>query len=234
MAADSISLRILCGTLRRLLLVSAAFGLLVATSASAALTPIRRPMGEASLPRVRAGVITIPAAHRQGVTRVIVRLSQPPLAAWRSNGSLAFAARSQRLDTHSASSRAYLSQLARRQAVVAAQVRAAIPQARIQEHFAILLDGFTVQLPARALPRLLRLSSVDKVYPSLTYTRTMDRGPSVIHATELQAARATRARASRSASSTRASTPRARSSTRAASPPGRASRAATRRRRPTR
>ena len=88
-------------------------------------------MGEASLPRVRAGVITIPAAHRQGVTRVIVRLSQPPLAAWRSNGRLAFAARSQRLDTHSTSSRAYLSQLARRQAVVAAQVRAAIPQARM-------------------------------------------------------------------------------------------------------
>jgi len=36
MAADSISLRILCGTLRRLLLASAAFGLLLATSASAA------------------------------------------------------------------------------------------------------------------------------------------------------------------------------------------------------
>jgi hypothetical protein len=53
--------------LRRLLLVSAAFGLLLATSASAALTPIHRPTREASLPRVRAGVITIPAAHRQGV-----------------------------------------------------------------------------------------------------------------------------------------------------------------------
>ena len=66
-------------------------------------------------------------------------------------------------------------------------MRAAIPQARIQEHFAILLDGFTVQLPVRALPRLLRLGSIDKIYPSLTYTRTMDRGPSVIHATELQA-----------------------------------------------
>ena len=174
--------------MRRLLLVSAAFGLMLATSASAALTPIHRPTREASLPLVRAGVITIPAAHRQGVTRVIVRLSAPPLAAWRSGGTLAFASRSQRLDTHSASSRAYLSQLARRQAVVAAQVRAAIPQARIQEHFSILLDGFTVQLPAKALPRLLRLGSIDKVYPSLTYTRTMDRGPSVIHATDLQAA----------------------------------------------
>jgi minor extracellular serine protease Vpr len=188
MAADSISHRILCGTLGRLLLVSAAFGLLLATSASAALSPVHRPVGEASLPRVRAGVITVPAAHRKGVTRVIVRLPAPPLAAWRGSDRLAFAARSQRLDTHTASSRAYLSQLARRQAVVAAQVRAAIPQARIQERFSILLDGFTVQLPVKSLPRLLRLGSIDKVYPSLTYTRTMDRGPSVIHATELQGA----------------------------------------------
>ena len=34
----------------------------------------------------------------------------------------------------------------------------------------------------------MRLSSVTKVYPSLAYTATMDRGPSVIHATDLQAA----------------------------------------------
>src|SRR4051794_38028330 len=188
MADDSISLRILCGTLRRLLLVALVLGLSVATSASAALTPIRRPVGEASLPQVRAGVVTVPRAHRAGVTRVIVRLSAPPLAAWRSSGRLAFASRAKRLDTHSASSRAYLSRLARSQALMAAQVRAAIPQARIQEHYSILLNGFALQLPATALPRLLRLGAVDKVYPSLTYTRTMDRGPSVIHATELQAA----------------------------------------------
>ncbi len=67
-------------------------------------------------------------------------------------------------------------------------MRAAIPQARIQEHFAILLDGFTVQLPARSLPKLLRVQAVTKVYPSLSYTATMDRGPSVIHATDLEAA----------------------------------------------
>ena len=69
-----------------------------------------------------------------------------------------------------------------------AQVRAAIPAARIQEHFAILLDGFTVELPARSLPKLLSVQAVTKIYPSLTYTATMDRGPSVIHATDLEAA----------------------------------------------
>jgi minor extracellular serine protease Vpr len=178
----------MCGTLRRPLMLTAAIGLVAATSASAALTPIRRPVSEASLPRVRAGVIRIPAAHERGVTRVIVRLSAPPLAVWNADRSLASASRAHRLNTHSAAAHVYLARLARLQAAAVAQVRAAIPQATIQEHYSILLDGFTVQLPTRSLPKLLTVGAVDKVYPSLTYTRTMDRGPSVIHATDLQAA----------------------------------------------
>ncbi len=67
-------------------------------------------------------------------------------------------------------------------------MRAAIPRARIQEHYGILLDGFAVELPATSLARLMGLPAVNRVYPSFTYTRTMDRGPSVIHATDLQAA----------------------------------------------
>ncbi len=163
-------------------------GLAAAASASAALTPVRRPVGETSLPRVRAGVIHIPPAHTRGLTRVIVRLAAPPLAAWSSERSVLSASRSNHLDVHTASSVAYLAKLARLQRAAVAQVRAAIPQARIQEHFAILLDGFTVQLPARSLPTLLHVKSVTKVYPSLSYSATMDRGPSVIHATDLEAA----------------------------------------------
>ena len=41
-----------------------------------------------------------------------------------------------------------LARLARQHRVAAAQVRAAIPQATIQEHFGIVLNGFTVRLPA--------------------------------------------------------------------------------------
>ncbi len=174
--------------MRRLLLLSAVFGLVAAASASAALTPVRRPVGETTLPRVRAGVIRIPAAHTRGLTRVIVQLAAPPLAAWRSDRSLSFASRSNHLDVHSAASVAYLAKLARLQKVAVTQVRAAIPQAQIQEHFAILIDGFTVQLPARSLPKLLDVRAVTKIYPSLSYTETMDRGPSVIHATALEAA----------------------------------------------
>ena len=169
-------------------MITAVIGLAVAASASAALTPIRRPVGETSLPRVRAGVLHIPPAHTRGLTRVIVRLAAPPLAAWNADRTVSSASRSNHLDVHTASSVAYLAKLARLQSVAVAQVRTAIPQAQIQEHFSILLDGFTVQLPATSLPKLLDLSTVTKIYPSLTYSATMDRGPSVIHATDLEAA----------------------------------------------
>jgi len=162
--------------------------LLAATTASAGLQPVRRDLRETAQPRVRAGVIHVPSAKRHGLTRVIVRLSEPPLAAWSGNRSVAAASRAHRLDLTSTSARAYLARLARLQDAAVAQVRAAIPQAQVQERYSILLDGFAVQLPIRALPKLLALHAVNKVYPSLTYTQTMDRGPSVIHATDLSAA----------------------------------------------
>jgi hypothetical protein len=169
-------------------LLTVVLGLVAATSASAALTPVRRDTREAALPRVRAGVIHVPAAQQRGLTRVIVRLSAPPLAAWSSDRTLAFASRAHRLDVQSASAKAYLARLARLQDTAAAQVRAAIPSARIQERFSIVLDGLTVQLPSKSLPKLLGISSVTKIYPNLSYFSTMDRGPSVIKATDLQAA----------------------------------------------
>jgi subtilisin family serine protease len=137
---------------------------------------------------VRAGVLKIPTAHQRGLTRVIVRLDAPPLAAWNGARSLSSSSRANHLDVGSAASKAYLAKLARLQDAAVAQVRAAIPAARFQERFSILLDGITVQLPTRSLPKLLSLSDVNKVYPSLTYIRTMDRGPSVIHATDLATA----------------------------------------------
>jgi subtilisin family serine protease len=174
--------------LRRPLILSVAIGLTVATSASAALTPIRRPASEAELPRVRAGKIVIPPAHAKGLTRVIVRLAPPPLAAWNAGRALASAAHSQRLNVHSVASREYLAKLHKTQAIAVAQVRSAIPQAQIEERYSVVLDGFAVRLPVRSLAKLVRLSSVTKVYPSLAYYSTVDRGPSVIRATDLSAA----------------------------------------------
>ena len=97
-------------------------------------------------------------------------------------------ARAQRLDVRSRAARAYLAKLARLQDAAVAQVRAAIPQAQIQERFWILLDGITVRLPARALPKLLRAQRREQDLSEPHLLRTMDRGPSVIHATDLQAA----------------------------------------------
>jgi minor extracellular serine protease Vpr len=169
-------------------MLTAVIGLVAASSASAALTPIRRDAREASLPRVRAGVLQIPTAHQRGWTRVIVRLSAPPLAAWSSDRSLASATRAHHLDVRSAGAKAYLAKLAKLQNAAAAEVRAAIPSAQVQSRFSILLDGLTVRLPATSLPKLLGVSAVAKIYPTLSYYSTMDRGPGVIKATDLQAA----------------------------------------------
>lgn len=170
------------------MLLTAATALVVTASASATLQPIRRAAQEGSPGRVRAGTLVIPHGQRRGLTRVIVRLAAPPLAAWQAGRALSSAAAARRLDVRAATSVAYLARLKQEQQAAVAAVRAAVPQARIQERYSILLDGFAVQLPVRALPRLLRVRGVTKVYPTTAYFETMDRGPSVIHATDLAAA----------------------------------------------
>jgi minor extracellular serine protease Vpr len=174
--------------LRRPLLLTVAIALVASSAASAALTPLHRPLREQGFARVRAGHLTVPPRSTRGTTRVIVRLAAPPLAAWNAARQTASARATQHLNVHSTASQAYVARLARRQDAAIAAVRAAIPKAVVEERYSILLDGFAMRLPARSLPRLLRVKSVTKVYPSLAYYATMDRGPSVIHATDLQAA----------------------------------------------
>src|ERR1700694_1286533 len=103
-----------CATvLRRLTLALALIALATATSASTALQPVRRDYRESPLPRVRAGPIHIPASHARGLTRVIVRLGQAPLAAWSSERGLTAASHTSRLDVHTAAAKTYLARLAR-------------------------------------------------------------------------------------------------------------------------
>jgi minor extracellular serine protease Vpr len=174
--------------LRRPTIVLALILLATATSASAALQPVRRDYRESPLPRVRAGTIHIPAGHAGGLTRVIVRLGQAPLAAWNSQRSLAAASHTNRLNLHTAAAKAYLAKLARAQQAAVAELRVAIPQARVQERYRIVFDGFAVELPYRQLPKLVDLDFATKVYPSVAYFATADRGPTVIHATDYSAA----------------------------------------------
>ena len=168
--------------------LTVAIALVGSAAASAAPKPLHRDVREQGFQRVRAGHLTVPPKSERGMTRVIVRLSAPPLAAWSSARQTTSARAARRLDVHSTASHAYVAQLSHLQSAAIAAVHTAIPKAVVQERYSILLDGFAVKLPAKSLPTLLRISGVTKVYPSLSYYSTMDRGPSVIHATDLQAA----------------------------------------------
>src|SRR5436190_1368706 len=114
--------------------------------AAAALQPIRRSFGETTVPRVRAGAIHIPAGHGSNRVRVIVGLRLPPLAAAYGR-TLAAATGLRKLDVASASSRRYLTRVVTAQRLAATELRRAIPSARIEERFQIVLDGLTVDLP---------------------------------------------------------------------------------------
>jgi len=148
--------------LRRPLVLSFLAALLVlATSAAAAasLRPIRLPQrGEITLPRVRHGVIRIPAGHASGKVTVLVGLRLPPLAARYGPGLQAFGPR-RKLDMTSSASQAYLARLARAQAVAAGQIRRAVPKALIFHRYKVILDGFAVRLSYRDLPKPFQVAA---------------------------------------------------------------------------
>ncbi len=174
--------------MRRLAFLTFVALLATATTATASFRPIKRDRGETSVPLLRAGTLSIPDGSRRGRVTVIARLGLPPLAAWNADRALSSARAARRLDVASASSRTYLARVDAAQRAAVAQLRSAIPEAHVTTHYRVLLDGFAVDLPAKKLPMLTRMSFVTKLYPSISYTATMDRGPSVIKADALAAA----------------------------------------------
>jgi subtilisin family serine protease len=174
--------------LRRFLALTAlAAALVCVTSASASLVPVRRTLGDRTVPRLRAGVVRIPAGHASARVRVIVGLRLPPLAAAYADRALASTGSVRRLNVASASSRAYLARVDAAQRAAMREIRRAIPQARVSRRYRVVLDGFAVSLPMRRLPALVRLRGVAKVYPSLPYSIATNRSPSVIGADVLRA-----------------------------------------------
>jgi subtilisin family serine protease len=113
---------------------------------------------------------------------VIATLPLPPLAAAHGR-TLALQAAPRRLEVRSASSRVYLARLARAQTAAVAALRREIPEASVSRRFGVLLDGVTVELPARRLPKLARMPFVKRIYPSIRYTLALNRSPTVIAAT---------------------------------------------------
>ena len=98
---------------RPLVLIAFAAALILssATAATARLTPIRLPrMGERVLPRVRHGVIRIPAGHASGRVTVIADLKLAPLAQAYGRGFAAQRSYS-KLSVQSAGAREYLARI---------------------------------------------------------------------------------------------------------------------------
>ena len=172
------------GTLRSVRRLAGSIALVVAlmvtATAAAALQPIERRHGEVEIPRVRAGTITVPDAHRRGRITVILTLADPPLAAY--SRTLAGASSSSRLNTSSLASKAYVAKLQRAQRAAAATLKRAIPAATVRRNYTILLNGMAVELPATELARAAKLSFARKLYPSYRYTLALDRSPGLIGA----------------------------------------------------
>src|SRR6266498_4924229 len=175
-------------SLRRFLLLAALAALTVVPAASAAFRPIDRDFGELTIPRVRAGHVTVPSAHRSGRVRVIVSLKLAPLAQAYGRGLYA-AGSAHRLNVGSTASRAYLRRIESEQAAAIAQLRRALPAARVSWRYQVVLNGFTVSIPAQQLPKLSRQSFAARVWPSFTYHLALNRSPSVIGAEDRKSTR---------------------------------------------
>jgi minor extracellular serine protease Vpr len=161
--------------------------LVLTASASADLQPINRTFGDRTIPRVRSGTIAVPPTRRGDRVRVIIGLSQPPLAAAYGPGLFGTLS-SSRLDVNGRSSRKYLAEIDATQSAAVRAIRAAIPSARVTRRFQVVLNGITVELPVRRLPRLSALPFVAEIFPSLRYTLALNRSPSLIGAPAFTAA----------------------------------------------
>ena len=144
-----------------------------AASASAALQPIRQLVGRARGSLLRAGTLRPTHTGAGARVTVIVTLRRPPLAAW--HRTLAGRAGRARLNVRSGSARAYVASLAAAQRAAVRRLRAIVPEATVSRHYRVLLNGFAAEVPARSLPRVLKLTGAAKVYPSYRYTQALDR-----------------------------------------------------------
>jgi minor extracellular serine protease Vpr len=171
----------LCLLRRPIAFLAPLAALLFALPAAAALEPVRRPISESGpAPVVRAGSLYVPPGHNKGRVSVVVRLHGAPLAA---TGGRSLQSRMRtKLNTRSTASVAYLAQLAAQQRTAAARLTKAIPEARVLERYRVVLNGFTVNLPARKLPKLMRLGLAAQVYPNVRYSMLTNRSPEVIRA----------------------------------------------------
>ena len=172
--------------MRRLALLPLALVIASSGTASGATQPIEQRIRDWSFPRVEQHAPKTSAALERGAprARVILTLEDPPLAAAANARQLAGLGSRRKLNFASSFSRSYLSRLETAQARAISTLEAAIPEARVSRRYRIVLNGFAVSLPYAKLPKLLGLGLAENVYPSQTYTMSMNRGPAVIGASQ--------------------------------------------------
>jgi len=133
------------------------------------------------VPLVRKGTLKAPPGNSSGRVRVMVTLKQAPLARAQARSFSILGAR-QKLNVRTATSREYVAQLQAAQARAVAQLRQAIPSARVSRRYQVVLNALAVSLPQAQLARLARMSFVQRVWPSLTYRQNLNKSPSIIGA----------------------------------------------------
>jgi subtilisin family serine protease len=172
----------------RRLALSFSLAVVIASSgtASGATRPIDQLIRDWSFPHVQQGQSLSPQLlERSGErTRVIVTLEDPPLAAAANARQLAGFGPRRKLNLTSSFSRSYLARLDSAQARAIASLRSEIPAARISRRYRVVLNGFAVSLPYAQLPELLGLGLAENVYPSRSYTMSLNKGPAVIGASQ--------------------------------------------------
>ncbi len=161
-----------------------------AGTASGARDPLYDRLLDDRFPRLRqaeqpARPVSTPARVQ---TRVIVTLDDPPLAAAAPRSAFTTRGPVRRLNVQSSFARSYLSRLEAEQQLAISSLHKLLPEAKVSLRYRVLLNGFAVSLPYAQLPKLLSARFAEKVYPSYTYTQTMNKGPAVIGAPQFAAA----------------------------------------------
>jgi len=168
---------------RRFAVLACVVALVVFTgTASGALDRTPRSVIQNALAKVRPAPDIAGPSGNGATARVIVTLDDPPLAAAAFARRFAGFGPNRKLNLRSAFSQSYLASLEAAQAREIASLRRDIPEARVSRRYQLLVNGFAVSVPYARLPELLDVESAHRVYPSLRYTLSMNRGPGVIGA----------------------------------------------------
>ena len=130
------------------------------------------------MPRLQAGTIQVPAGRTDGRVRVIVDAGAPAARADRRERTEQATGGTRRLTSRARSSHAYLARIDAAQRVAVAQLRRAIPEARVSWRYRILLDGSRSRCPRSEASAACSSPLVTRVYPSARYTLAADKSPS--------------------------------------------------------